>query len=145
MPPPTWVFGGGGVAAIAWQIGLLAGLDDEGVRVDSGDPLLGTSAGSVVAAQLTSQLTIEEMYERQRAGVPYEVPKGLTLRMIWAMTRDGLRSHSAPQFGRRIGRAAIAFGQDETELRRRVIEAAAAVPRVGRPRPAGGGRRCGYR
>jgi NTE family protein len=119
----SWVFGGGGVGAIAWQIGVLAGLDDEGVRVSAEDPLLGTSAGAVVGAQLASELAINELYERQRLGVPYEIPKGLTFGMIWAMTRDGLRSSSAAQFARRIGRAANAFGQDEAQIRRRVIEA----------------------
>ena len=123
MQLASWVFGGGGVAAIAWHIGLLAGLGDEGVRVGGEDPLLGTSAGAVVGAQLASELTIEELFERQRLGVSYEVPKGLTFKMIWTMMRDGLRSSSAAQFGRRIGRAASAFGQDEAQIRRRVIEA----------------------
>jgi NTE family protein len=123
MQPVSWVFGGGGVAAIAWQTGLLAGLDDEGVRLDAQDPILGTSAGAVVGAQLSSDLTIEELYERQRLGVPYEVPKGVTFQMIWTMMRHGLRSSSAPQFGRRIGQAAAAFGQNEADLRRRVVEA----------------------
>lgn len=123
MQPAAWVFGGGGVAAIAWNIGLLAGLGDEGVQVGDEDALLGTSAGAVVGAQLASELTIEELYERQRLGVPYEVPKGATFRMIWTMTRDGLRSRSAAQFGRRIGRAAKTVGQDEAQIRRRVTEA----------------------
>jgi NTE family protein len=119
----SWVFGGGGVAAIAWEIGVLAGLDDEGVRVGVDDHLLGTSAGAVVAAQLASELTMAELYERQRQGVPYEMPKGVTAQMILTMMVDGLRSGSASQFGRRIGPAANAFGHDEAQDRRQVIEA----------------------
>ena len=63
------------------------------------------------------------LYERQRGGVPFEVPKGLSWRMLWAMTRHGLRARSAEDFGQRIGRAAVDLGQEEAELRRRVIEA----------------------
>jgi NTE family protein len=121
--PTTWVFGGGGVGGIAWQLGMLAGLHDEGVDIASDSPLLGTSAGAVVAAKLGSGRPVEELYEEQRSGVPYEVPKGLSLRMLLTMTGHGLRSRSAVDFGRRIGRPAVAFGQDETAARRAVIEA----------------------
>ena len=123
MEPVSWVFGGGGVGAIAWQIGLLAGLAEEGIRVRPDDHLLGTSAGAVVAAQLASGSALEELFERQRWGVPYEVPKGVSLRMLWTMTIDGLRSSSAAQFGRRIGSAATSFSHAEAGIRRRVIEA----------------------
>lgn len=60
------------------------------------DRLLGTSAGAVVGAQLAGELTIEKVYEPQRQGVTCEVAKGLTFRMIWTMTRDGLRSMQFP-------------------------------------------------
>ena len=119
----TWVFGGGGVGGIAWEIGVLAGLADEGADVGSNGPLLGTSAGSTVAAQLVSGVPIEDLYERQRAGVPYEVAKRPSLRMFWSLASHGLRARSAPEFGRRIGHASVAFGQDEAQIRRRIIEA----------------------
>ncbi len=50
------VLAGGGLAGIAWEIGVLRGIADEAVDtaqalLDS-DVLLGTSAGSTVAAQL---------------------------------------------------------------------------------------------
>jgi len=123
VEPVSWVFGGGGVGAIAWEIGVLAGLAEEGIRVRADDHLLGTSAGAVVAAQLASGSTLEELFERQRHGVPYEVSKGVSLRMLWTMTFDGLRSGSAAQFGRRIGSAASSLSHDEAGIRRRVIEA----------------------
>jgi NTE family protein len=47
------VLGGGGVAGIAWELGLLAGLADEGVDLTIADLIIGTSAGSAVAAQIT--------------------------------------------------------------------------------------------
>jgi len=46
------VLGGGGVAGIAWASGLLAGIAREGVHVAQADVFVGTSAGSVVGAQL---------------------------------------------------------------------------------------------
>jgi NTE family protein len=118
----TWVFGGGGVGGIAWQIGVLAGLHDEGVDIAPECSLLGTSAGAVVAAKVGSGRPVEELYDEQRAGVHYEVAKGLSLRMLLTMTVHGIRSRTAPEFGRRIGRPAVAFGQEEAAVRRRVIE-----------------------
>jgi len=46
------VLGGGGPVGIAWESGLLAGLSENGVDLSSADFILGTSAGSVVGAQL---------------------------------------------------------------------------------------------
>jgi NTE family protein len=60
------VFGGGGVAGIAWITGLLAGLAEAGQDVTANaDVLIGTSAGATVAAQLGSGLSLEELFARQ--------------------------------------------------------------------------------
>jgi NTE family protein len=59
------VLGGGGVAGIAWITGLLFGLSEEGVDLRNADLILGTSAGSAVAAQLGCSLSLEELYRRQ--------------------------------------------------------------------------------
>ena len=48
------VLGGGGITGIAWEIGVLAGLAEAGVDLTGADLVVGTSAGSVVGAQLTS-------------------------------------------------------------------------------------------
>ena len=40
------VLGGGGVAGIAWQTGVLLGLAESGADVTDAEMLLGTSAGS---------------------------------------------------------------------------------------------------
>ncbi|MBT2500922.1 patatin-like phospholipase family protein [Curtobacterium sp. ISL-83] len=44
------VLGGGGVAGIAWELGVLAALHDAGVDLDAADLVVGSSAGSVVGA-----------------------------------------------------------------------------------------------
>ena len=48
------LLGGGGPVGIGWEAGLLAGLADAGVALGNADVVIGTSAGSVVGAQLTS-------------------------------------------------------------------------------------------
>jgi NTE family protein len=48
------VFGGGGSAGNAWSIGVIAGLFDAGLDMTEADLIIGTSAGSTVAAQITS-------------------------------------------------------------------------------------------
>jgi NTE family protein len=59
------VLGGGGVAGIAWLNGVLAGLADAGADVTGAELLVGTSAGSAVAAQVASGLPLEQLYARQ--------------------------------------------------------------------------------
>ena len=48
------VLGGGGITGIAWEIGLLAGLAEAGTDLTGADLVVGTSAGSVVGAQVAS-------------------------------------------------------------------------------------------
>jgi len=67
------VLGGGGVAGIAWETGVLLGLAELGLDVSDADLLVGTSAGSVVAAQVATGLALDELYERQRAGTAAEL------------------------------------------------------------------------
>jgi len=61
----TLVLGAGGLAVIAWQTGVVAGLADAGVDVRGADLLIGTSAGACVAAQITSGLSLEMLFKRQ--------------------------------------------------------------------------------
>ena len=61
------ILGGGGVTGIAWELGLLAGLAESGVELTSADLVVGTSAGSVVGAQILSGASIEDLYAEQLA------------------------------------------------------------------------------
>ena len=58
------VLGGGGITGIAWEIGLLAGLAEAGTDLSGADLVVGTSAGSVVGAQLACGAELEAMYAR---------------------------------------------------------------------------------
>jgi len=59
------VLGGGGVAGIAWETGVLAGLAEHGVDVLAADRIVGTSAGSTVAAQITAGPPLSDLLARQ--------------------------------------------------------------------------------
>jgi NTE family protein len=56
------VLAGGGAAGNAWELGLIAGLSDAGVDVTEADLIIGTSAGSTVAAQITSGTRPADLY-----------------------------------------------------------------------------------
>jgi len=64
------VLAGGGAAGNAWELGLIAGLSDAGVDVAEADLIIGTSAGSTVAAQITSGTRAAELYAAILAEVP---------------------------------------------------------------------------
>lgn len=59
------VLGGGGITGIAWELGILHGLAESGVDLTDADTVVGTSAGSVVGAQLGSGLSLADMYATQ--------------------------------------------------------------------------------
>ncbi len=66
------VLGGGGPVGIAWELGVLAGLADEGVP-PAWDLIVGTSAGSVVGAMVASGKPIAALYADHHALVLEEV------------------------------------------------------------------------
>ena len=59
------VLGGGGVAGIAWELGLLHGLAERGVNIANADLVVGTSAGACVGAQITSSTSLQALYDLQ--------------------------------------------------------------------------------
>jgi len=61
------VLGGGGVTGVAWETGVLKGLRDAGVDVTGADLVVGTSAGSIVGAQLTTGFDLDGLFNAQLA------------------------------------------------------------------------------
>jgi NTE family protein len=59
------VLGGGGIAGIAWEIGLLAGLAEHGLDVRTADLVVGTSAGSIVGTLLRGDEDLGQLYAAQ--------------------------------------------------------------------------------
>ncbi len=67
VPRRGLVLGAGGVLGAAWTIGALAAIRDQlGWDPASADVLVGTSAGSVIAAMLASGLSVETLIHHQR-------------------------------------------------------------------------------
>jgi NTE family protein len=102
------VLGGGGITGIGWEIGVLAGLADAGVDLSGADLVVGTSAGSVVGAQLACGAELEAMFARQLEPPAREKVARMTRAMLaqyaWAM----FRSHRDDAgFRRRVGRLAL--------------------------------------
>jgi NTE family protein len=64
------VLGGGGSAGNAWEIGVIAGLFDAGLDVTEADLIIGTSAGSTVAAQIASATQPTELLANILAEAP---------------------------------------------------------------------------
>ena len=103
------VLGGGGITGIAWEIGVLAGLAEAGTDLTGADLVVGTSAGSVVGALLTSGSDLAAVYERQLAPATGEQVARLNRATVaqfgWAMLRSRGRD---VEFRRRIGALALA-------------------------------------
>ncbi|GAA3440015.1 patatin-like phospholipase family protein [Kutzneria kofuensis] len=120
------VLGGGGVAGIAWEIGLLAGLDEAGLPLREADLVVGTSAGSVVAAQLASGLPLAELLARQvdPAKQAPEIPATVDperMAAIFAYGQENPPDRAALR--RQIGRIALLTDTVSETERRKVIEA----------------------
>jgi NTE family protein len=105
------VLGGGGIAGIAWTTGVIAGLADEGVDVTGVDLLVGTSAGSAVAAQLSSGLPIEDLYARQADPArQYKelVPPGISVEELWTTLQQMYAQYpDLAELRKRIGAMAL--------------------------------------
>lgn len=119
------VLGGGGVGGIAWITGLLAGLADAGRDVTGADVIVGTSAGSAVAAQLGSGLGLEELYARQvePALQAHEIMAEMDLEAFAAELGLVMGSGATvPQLRRAMGKFALGVKTVPEGERRAVIE-----------------------
>ncbi|WP_455359514.1 patatin-like phospholipase family protein [Streptomyces sp. SYSU K21746] len=124
MGDTALVLGGGGLTGIGWECGILHGLSEAGVDLGTADLVVGTSAGSIVGAQLTSGLlNTRELYERQLIDPAGEslarLGTGLMARYAWGV----LRSRDAAGYGVRMGAMALAARTPEESERRAVIAA----------------------
>lgn len=119
------VLGGGGVAGIAWMTGLLLGLRDEGVEPGhTADVLIGTSAGSTVAAQIACGCDLDDLFQRQtlpERQVAELVPKPHLLELIGNALPVLFRLTDAVERTRRIGELAANSTTVDEAQRRAVI------------------------
>lgn len=119
------VLGGGGVTGVAWLTGLLLGLEEEGVDVGSTDLYVGTSAGSVVAAQLATGIPLEDLFRRQvdpALAVAELAPRIRYVRILRHVLPALLFRKDLLRFRKRIGRMAVTARTADPAGRRAVIE-----------------------
>jgi len=111
------VLAGGGAAGNAWELGLIAGLSDARVDVTDADLIVGTSAGSTVAAQITSGTRPADLYAAILAEVPGP-PSGDT--GPHRRRTPNLSGQSYLEWSNRI----IGSAEDASDMRRRMGAAA---------------------
>ncbi|GAA1659781.1 hypothetical protein MMUR_17320 [Mycolicibacterium murale] len=118
---------GGGLAGIAWETGVLLGIADAAPDVAAAvldsEVLVGTSAGSAVAAQISSGVALPELFERQLAGTVAEIEPGVSIDELTALFLSALADSAgdAKQHLRRIGAVAAAADTVPAASRHQVI------------------------
>ena len=107
------VLGGGGSAGNAWEIGVIAGLFDAGLDVTEADLIIGTSAGSTAAAQISSTTRPAELLASILAAAPKPGtgPVGSGGRRVPDMPVTDLLEKTS---------GIIAAAQDAADMRRRM-------------------------
>jgi NTE family protein len=80
------VLGGGGVTGVAWEIGMPAGPAEAGVDLGDTDVVIGTSAGSVVGAQVAGGRNVLDPARRApaaRAGRSQAAHEPARVAAVW--------------------------------------------------------------
>jgi NTE family protein len=122
------VLAGGGIAGIAWETGVLRGIADEAPDTARAllttDIMVGTSAGSTVAAQIGSGLDIETLYARQMAPTSAEIDPGVSIESIIEVFSTAMAEAegTTAQKLQRIGAIALSTPTVAEDVRRAVIE-----------------------
>ncbi|GAA3740366.1 patatin-like phospholipase family protein [Plantactinospora mayteni] len=122
------VLAGGGVAGIAWELGVLLGIRDEVPElrpaVLDADVVVGTSAGSTVAAQVTSGTDLATLFDRQLEPTTTEIDVDVDLVGLTARITEATAGAASPQDARqRIAALALATPTVEEATRRAVVAA----------------------
>ena len=123
------VLAGGVLAGIAWETGVLLGICDEapeaGAALVDSEVLVGTSAGSTVAAQLGSGTPLEELFARQLSeeGGSHEIHPGASIETIIELFLDAMQTPGATkeQKLQKIGAVAAGVETVAEPVRRNVI------------------------
>ena len=112
------VLGGGGITGIAWELGILTGLARAGLDLTDADVVVGTSAGSVVGAQITSGVSLEDLYAVQLEPADHEIGGRLSrvaaLKLVPPFLLPGSGQDKLARVGR-VARSAHAPGSVDRE------------------------------
>ena len=121
-PRRALVLGGGGITGIAWETGILAGLAQVGVDLISADVVVGTSAGSVVGAQILSGTTLEDLYAEQLKEANGEIAARIGMLAIARFVIGSVWPGDERRGSARIGHAALKARTVPESVRRAVFE-----------------------
>jgi NTE family protein len=120
MTRTALVLGGGGVTGVAWELGILKGLADAGIDLGNADLVIGTSAGSVVGAQITSGRSVDELYETQLEPADKDIGAKLSrftmLRMLPPILLPGSGNKKRARVGAMSMRAHPPGGERRVEV-----------------------------
>lgn len=122
------VLGGGGVAGIAWELGVLLGIQDEepelAPAVRDADVVIGTSAGAAVGAQITSGVSLQELYDAQLRPETAEIDVDVDVEALAASYERAARGvASSVAARRRFGELALRAPTVSQAQRRSAIAA----------------------
>src|SRR5215472_9914566 len=126
------VLGGGGIAGVAWEAGIVIGLRRAGVDLSSADVIVGTSAGAIVGAHVAFGTDLQALAAMALA------PAGAGAATAPAVSLEVILNALAPLFDqgldpvegrRRVGAAARAAGGDERPF---VVRIASLLPATDR-------------
>jgi NTE family protein len=121
------VLAGGGLAGIAWETGILQGIADEAPDAAqallASDVLLGTSAGSTVAAQIGGGAPLDELFAAQVSTDSHEIDPGVSVEDIYELFTTAMTTPNATKEEQlqRIGAIAVATPTVAEPIRRAVI------------------------
>jgi NTE family protein len=124
MTTHALVLGGGGIAGVAWETGLLVGLAEAGIDVRNADLFVGTSAGSTVATHIASSLTTDELFQRlvdPSLQTQELAPQPDFQKMLTDFTRAFEEGGTSSEILQRIGALASAVPTVPEARRREVI------------------------
>ncbi|SMH36168.1 NTE family protein [Rathayibacter oskolensis] len=130
--PGALVLAGGGLAGIAWELGIVRGISDaspEAARLllDPATTFVGTSAGSAVAAQLSTAVGLDESYAAQLREESAEIGADVDSEKLQALFAAAVEGATSPEDARRrIGTLALETETLTEDTRRAVIAARVA-------------------
>ena len=132
------VLGGGGGVGAAWATGLVAGLARHGVDLSTAELVVGTSAGAVVGARLTSGLPVVDLAELEHDAPPSgrsAAPARMTRRSMLRWQVAAMLPGTVQRKRARVGRAALRAGTQPVQ--ERLDHIARQLPEHDGPRTSG--------
>ncbi len=121
------VLAGGGVARITWELGVLLGIRDgagrSSLQIEDADLIVGTSAGSTVAAQISTGTDLQLLYDRQLCETSSEIEVDFKLDALMAELESAFAEAWSPQdMRRRVGALALAANTVPEGVRRLAVQ-----------------------